>query len=219
MKAELKTALRMLPIIICLLCTLVYVFRGRDISIQTIIDYTPDNGIGTVLFLLLVYALKSMTVVFPIVIPMIAGGFLFSPGFAIFVNSLGIIIELIIPYWAGRISGGEIGDQLCEKYPKLDEFVMYQQGRSFFMAFFLRITGVLPVDAVSMYMGAIKLPFGIYMLGSFVGVFPGLISTTLIGTNITDPTSPMFWAAVIITAGIALGSTGGYFIWRKLRVK
>ena len=145
----------------------------------------------------------------------ITGGFLFPPAAAILVNSLGVLIALALPYWVGRVSGADLAEKLVKKYPKLAEVVSFQQGNALFLSFFLRVISCLPGDAVSMYLGAGKLPFPKYLLGSFLGTFPDIIAATLIGNSITDPSSPAFWASVLLTIAISAASFLLYFFWRK----
>ena len=51
----------------------------------------------------------------------IATGHLFHTATALFINFLGRIITIIIPYWIGRISGADMIGKLAEKYPKSQE--------------------------------------------------------------------------------------------------
>ena len=39
--------------------------------------------------------------------------------------------------------------------------------------FFMRTLNFLPGDAVSLFLGAVKIPFEVYMLGGMLGTFPG----------------------------------------------
>ena len=61
-------------------------------------------------FLLLLYAVKSLTIFIPIIIMHIAGGFIFSTLLALIVNITGTAISLTSPYIVGRISGSDLVD-------------------------------------------------------------------------------------------------------------
>ena len=145
----------------------------------------------------------------------IAGGFLFPTVIAVIVNTLGTMVELTIPYWVGRISGTAYVDRLMEKHPKIADVISKLDRKSFTMSFFLRIISCLPGDAVSMYLGVTKLPFKSYLAGSFLGTLPGILTATLLGTSVTDPTSPMFWISLSLTVGISVFSFLFYVIWQK----
>lgn len=221
MKNKLKSFLlgvvRFVPLAVCAIFMLIYLFGGKSFSVEDILNYTPDSKVFAAFFIVAMYAFKSLTVVFPITLLNIAGGFLFTPFHAIIVNSVGVIAELTVPYWIGRVSGSNSAGRFLAKHPKLSEMMEKNANNSFFKAFFLRVIAILPGDAISMYLGATKLPFGVYLLGSFLGTFPSMVAATLVGTSITDPTSPMFWISIISTVSISLISVLIYWIWSKHR--
>ena len=209
MKNKLKSFLlgvvRFVPLAVCAIFMVIYLFGGKSFSVDDILNYTPDSKLFAALFMVAMYAFKSLTVFFPIALLNVAGGFLFTPFHAIIVNSVGVIAELTVPYWIGRVSGSNSAGRFLAKHPKLSEMMEKNANNSFFKAFFLRVIAILPGDAISMYLGATKLPFGVYLLGSFLG------------TSITDPTSPMFWISVIATAAFSVVSVLIYAIWTRYK--
>lgn len=209
------SVLRFAPLIICAVFMGFYLFSGKEFTAEDLLNFAPENPINAAIFLVALYAFKSLTVFFPIAVLNVLGGFLFEPVHALIINSIGVLIELTIPYWVGRASGVGFADKLMNKHPKLASVVNEITGDSFFVSFFLRVISCLPGDAVSMYFGAKKLPFWSCLLGSFLGTLPGMISTTLLGTRITDPQSPMFWISIGLTVVISLISVLLYYIWRK----
>ena len=54
------------------------------------------------------YAVKSVSFIFPIAILQLAVGHLFSTGTALLVNFLGRAVTLALPYWMGRFSGSSM---------------------------------------------------------------------------------------------------------------
>lgn len=214
-KSVLLTILRYTPLIICLGFAAWYMLSGENISVDTILSRVPSTPFRAAVFMIVLYAAKSLSVVFPIIVLHIAGGFLFPPFVAIIVNTIGTIVELTVPYWVGRISGTAYADRLIEKHPKIADVISKLDSKSFSMSFFLRIISCLPGDAVSMYLGATKLPFKSYLAGSFLGTLPSIITATLLGTSVTDPTSPMFWISLSLTIGISFFSFASYIIWQK----
>ncbi|MDD3337594.1 MAG: VTT domain-containing protein [Lachnospiraceae bacterium] len=210
-----KNLLRMIPLLLCLAFVVGYLIWGKDFSVETILSYAPKNPWLTAAFLLLMYAVKGMSVVFPIIILYMAGGFLFPPMIAVLVNALGVAVTLMVPYWISRVSRTDSAERLAAKYPKLEEIIAHQKGNTFFLSFFLRIISCLPGDAVSMYLGAIKIPFLKYFLGSMLGTVPRMIAETLMGTSITDPASPMFLISTGVTVLLAVLSVCGYAIYKR----
>ena len=129
-----STAVTSVSTLYCII--LIYLFSGRDVSVEAILHYAPENKWLAAVFLLVIYGIKSLSVFSPIIVLHIAGGFLFPPLEAILVNTVGVIIELTIPYWVGRVSGESSATKLLKKYPRLAEAVAYQSGNAFFLSFF-----------------------------------------------------------------------------------
>ena len=90
---------------------------------------------------------------------------------------------MALPYWMGRFSGASMVESLTAKYPKLKTVVDYQNGNSLYISFFMRTLNFLPGDAVSLFLGAEKIPFGTYMAGGVLGT-PLSYFATIFGANI-----------------------------------
>lgn len=214
-KNILLTILRFAPLVVCAVFMCIYLFSGEEITAESLLDFAPEKPLYAALFLVLLYAFKSLTVFFPIVVLNVLGGFLFEPAHALIVNSVGVLVELAVPYWIGRASGASYAKKVCEKHPKLAGVFAGESQNNLFIAFFLRTLFCLPGDAISMYFGATKMPFHKYLPSSFLGILPGMIASTLLGMSITDPSSPMFWVSVGLTLGVSVISLLIYFIWRR----
>lgn len=214
-KKWLLNLIRLLPLFLCLGAVVAYFLSGQDITVDSLKNFAPSTPAAAVIFLLALYAIKSLTVFFPIVVLNALGGFLFSPFWAIAVNTVGVAIDQALPYWVGRLSGTGIVDKIEEKYPKFAIFFGKKQQNHFFMSFFLRAIYCLPGDLVSMYFGAIRMPFGKYMLSSMLGMLPGTVAATVLGVSISDPFSPLFWLSLGAMIGFALLSALIYRLWRK----
>lgn len=191
-KRILITALRLLPLAICLVFVSIYLFSGRNITAEELLGLAPENPFLMAIFLVALYALKSLTVFFPIAVLNVLGAFLFDPVRAIVFNCIGVLVELSIPYWIGRASGRPFVKRIEEKYPKVAKLFGEHSSNLFFLSVFLRALFCLPGDAISMYFGAIKMPYSKYLTGSFIGILPGTVAFTLLGMSITDPASPLF---------------------------
>lgn len=215
MKRLWKEWLRWLPIGICVFLTGWWLWGNTTVTAEGLLQVAPAHPFAAAGFLLLLYAVKSLTMVFPIVVLNVLGGFLFSPLPALLLNSVGTLVELAIPYWVGRFSGSTFADHLCKKHPRIDTLATQTATNPFFSAFFLRLISCLPGDGVSLYFGAIRMPFWVYLWGSFLGTLPGVIPATLLGMSITDPTSPLFWLSLGLTAVLSAVSFWVYWRWQK----
>lgn len=211
------SVLRFVPLAVCAVFMVIYLLSGDNITSDGLLNYAPKKPLFAAVFLVLLYAFKSLTVFFPVVILNVLGGFLFKPFYALIINSIGVLVKLIIPYWIGRASGTGLADKLCKKHPKIAEIVGEGSDNNFFMSFFLRVISCLPDDAVSMYFGARRVPFWTYLIGSFLGTLPFMVSSTLLGTSITDSASPVFWISAGLTVGLSVTSLLIYLLWRRFK--
>ncbi len=200
---------------LCVVGMILYLVLSPDTSVEEILDFTPDNLPAAAGVFLLLYALKSVTLVFPVAALEIASGHLFPVWAALLVNLAGICIDLTIPYWIGHFSGMEAIQKLMGKYPKFEAILDRQKQNSLFLCFFLRIIGGLPADVVTMYFGATGTGFWKNLIGGAVGLLPKLVLYTVWGGSIQEPGSPAFWFSLCLILLISAGSVLGYYLYRR----
>lgn len=204
--------IKILPIIFIIIGIIVG-FLFKDTSVADIVNYTPENPFLAACILIGLYALKSISIVFPLIVLNISAGMLFSPFLAIVVNLIGSFVASAIPYFIGRFVGRGVVIKIMKKYKKFSEMSkMPLVQNPWFYSYFLRVISILPGDLVSMLLGSIKLKFTPYILGSLLGILPGMLAATFMGTAISDPTSPEFIIALVGTIFLSVLS---YLIYRK----
>ena len=205
------------PLLVMLAITAAILLSCEEITVDTILNYTPEKTLPAILMLLMMYALKSLSVVFPMIVLYMASGIMFPLPLAILVNCIGLCIVVTIPYCIGRYSGGELIGRLRQKYPKIDTLQQFQQKHDTYFVYMVRVIGGLPGDVVSMYMGASRIAYLPYIGGCFGGMFLKLCLQTIMGTAVNDPTSPQFWGAVLwqVLLVVASGAGGGIYYRNK----
>ena len=134
-KDMILTVLRYVPLVLCIAFMAIYLFSGQEVTAESLLDYAPENPLHAAIFLILLYAFKSLTVFFPIIVLNVLGGFLFEPVHALMINAIGVLVELAVPYCIGRASGAGFADKMRGKYPKLNEFIGENSDNNFFMSF------------------------------------------------------------------------------------
>ena len=207
--------LKILPFILIVGIFIWFLVSGQSFTVENLLNYSPKIPVLAAIFLLLLYAFKSLSVFLPIMVLYIAGGTLFPPIIAVVVNLAGTMICTIIPYWLGYFSGADYAQHLLDKNPKIASLIDLQKHNDIFMCYFLRIISILPGDIISLYLGAIKMPFINYLIGSFLGIFPGTIFCTLMGASITNPLSPTFLVSTAFTIFLSVASFLVYRIYRR----
>lgn len=197
-----------LPMAAMAVCMLLFLLLGRDVEAADLLDLSPRNPWLAALFLVALYAFKSMTVFFPLMVLYLAGGLLFPLPAALLVNLAGLAVCDAVPWLVGRCSAARTLEGLREKYPKLADMERLRQENNLLFALLARAVGVLPGDVVSLYFGAVGMPFGPYLAGSLLGLAPTMVAATIMGDNVSDPLSPAFLIAagvdvVIVVASLA----------------
>lgn len=223
MKTWIKKAghifLQISPLLVMILITILLLASGEEITVETILDFTPKKKLPAILMLLLLFALKSMSVVFPMIVLYIASGIMFPLPLALLVNCIGACIVVTIPYCIGRYSGSGMITKLRQKYSKIDTLQQFQQKHDFYFVYMVRAAGGLPGDIVSMYMGASSIPYLPYLGGCLAGMFLKLCLQTIMGTAIHDPTSPEFWASILWQILLVAASVSGGSLYYKRKKK
>ena len=215
---KLLTCLKSLPLIVCMVFIILFLASGKEITVQTILKYTPESPFIAAIVILLLYALKSVSFIFPLAVIQSATGHLFETPVALLINFAGRAVTLSIPYWIGRFSGSDLVNSLQKKYPKLKKICSKQEQNPIFISFLFRTFCFLPGDAVSLYLGATKTSFPHYLTGGILGTTLGVVLSTILGSSITKPGSPAFWLSAFLMALMAVTSFLFYLYSNKKKL-
>ena len=198
----------------CILIFLIFM-NYRRLSVSQIIAYSPDNPLLAGTMMLLLYAVKTISVIFPYKVLQLAAGMMFPVFFAVCVNIAGTAISCAVGYYMGRFLGKDTAEKMAVKNKKLAKLLERQSSSILFFSFFLRVLVFLPLDAVSIYFGAVKSNFRKYMIGSMLGLLPNIIISTILGESISDPASPQFLLSMLLFLLITLISLIWYVKYMK----
>lgn len=198
--------IRILPLVCMIAAFIWFSTDGKNFSLQDMLNYSPENPIAAAVFLLLAFGLKSLSLMFPVLLLFALGGRLFPMPIAIAINTAGIAITLSLPYFVGLFSGKDLTEKLMDKYPKLKDFRAIRNRNTLFFSFMLRAMGILPCDVVSLYSGNTRMPYHQYLTGGILGFMPDLLCASIVGQKISEPSSPWFWVSIIINVVICVAS-------------
>lgn len=205
--------------LVLLTLSLMYLHHRHHITAEDILSWQPENLFLAAMILLVAFAVKSVLVFVPIMLPQILAGHLYTKQTAILINLLGLVIIMTIPFWIGRKLGTAKVEALLEKYPKARDILKAQEDNQLAVSFMLRSCAVPPADFVTMYLGASGMPFGTNVVGGVLGCFPSMMLTTFLGANIRNPESPAFWQALILNILWILLSGLGFWLFRQFTGK
>lgn len=172
--------------------------------------YTPDNLWLAALAVLAAYARQIPVRLFPPAGAVRGGGAAVPPARCPFGQSVRPAGVCHHPYGIGRFAGKDLVDSL-QKNIKNRRINEVKRGSEFFFAFFLRIIEFLPGDVVSMVLGASGMTYWKFAVGSLLGLLPVMVATTVAGSSLSDPTSPVFIVTAVL---VVLLSVGSFVLWR-----
>lgn len=158
-------------------------------------QYMPDRLFPAVLLVITLYAVKSLTVIFPLIPLYLLAGAAFPLSVAMIVNFIGVAVCATIPYLIGTRLSPRWLEKLRQRYPKLESLETLRKKGGIPFAALTRAVGLLPGDVVSLYFGCVRLRYPAYLIGSVLGLSPGVIAATILGGQIENFGSPGFWAA------------------------
>lgn len=191
--------------IVCfiLAITVILLTRSGNFSVDSITENAQGNPRKSIVSLILLFAIKSLTIVIPLPSLYVASGILFSPIKAVIISYLGLAITLTIPFVLGRWSGSDEMDYIKKKYPKIDKVIEIQDRNEFLASFVIRLIGWFPCDVLSFYFGACRTNYLKYITSSLLGCSIGVITNTLLGDVILNPLSWQFIVLLLIKIAIS----------------
>lgn len=196
------------------LLVICFVYKD-EITVERIVNFTPENPILAAVIMLILFALKSVTVFIYGGILYAANGVLFPLPIAILMNIAGTVVMTTIPFFIGKQAGTGALTQLVQKNPKLEMLRDIPNQNELFVSFFVRIVGILPGDIVGMYLGASGIRYKRYITGTLLGMLPATVSFSVMGMNINDVSSPAFILSACFEVGLMVLSIVLYCILRK----
>ncbi|MGM9641774.1 MAG: TVP38/TMEM64 family protein [Eubacteriales bacterium] len=197
---------------------LCFVYRD-EITVERITSFTPDEPLLAALVMIVLFALKSVSLFVYGGILYAACGIIFPLPQAIIINTVGTFVMTIIPYLIGRKSGSKAIAKLTEKSRKLELLHDASNRNGFFVSFFVRIVGLLPSDLVGIYLGASGISFGKYVSGTMLGLFSAVVAFSVMGMSADDPTSPAFIISAAAEIGLCILSLVLYFVLARRKKK
>ena len=199
------------------LILLCFFYKGK-FTVENLSQLIPEASWSSAMFIMLLFALKSVSIVFYSGILYAVSGLIFPLPLALAVNIAGSVIMSSIPYFIGKAIGSKLLTKLIDKYPKLSMIRDIQNESQILTCALARLIHVLPSDPVSLYFGASKLGYFRYLLGSLLGLTPMFVCFALMGTSVSDPKSPIFIASVALQLIFILLSVPLYsYIYNRKR--
>ena len=167
-------------------------------SIAHLLDQVSDHPFLAVSVLMLLFAVKSVSLGIPFAFLYLTIGGLFPLELALLINLAGILINLQAPYWFGRLRGKDRLESLAQKYPRFAQIVELGGRNGFAIAFIAKFIGKIPHEITNALLGAIGISYPAYISGAVLGLLPVMVTSTLVGRSMEDPNSFSFIAPMVV---------------------
>ena len=149
----------------------------------------------------------ALLMMFPLTLMVVLTALLFGPIWGFFYATLGTLTSSVVSYWVGRRLGREAvvvyGGRRLQRLSRL--FIR----RGIFTMTWINLLPLAPFTVTNMLAGAFHLRFRDYMIGSTLGIVPGLAAVTLLGSQLgtlifAASREELFWSLAGLAAAIGL---------------
>jgi len=195
-------------VIFILILEYVFIYHFDDIkkiNLKMMEDYIKSYGSWSIVVFLVISTIRPIAVVIPITLITLIAGSLYGPVYGFILAMVSIIISSNVAFLISRYLGKSFIEKLVKK--KADKINLRVEKSGFKIIFFMRISGVFPLDILSYTAGLTKVRYRDFMLATILGSMMETFSVANMGHNIKNPLSPGFIisvALVLITVGIPL---------------
>ena len=115
-----KNGVRWVPLGAMGVFAALFLTLGRELSLSELLTWTPESPALAGLFLVGLYGLKSLSLVFPLLLLYLAAGAIFPLPLAFAVNTAGLAVCVSLPFLLGRRMGVDVQGALLRRWPQLD---------------------------------------------------------------------------------------------------
>lgn len=177
-------------------------------------DFLAESGWGPLLYVIL-YTLRPL-IFFPATIMTAMSGYLYGPLLGTGYALIGGNLSGTLAYFVGRFFGGDLFDEDDTEASGFMARHAANLRRNGFEAVLVMRLIYLPYDLVNYLCGFVRVPWLQYATATLLGVLPGALTFTLLGSVFTsESTSQRWWLAGFSLAMLLLGL--GLSRWLKGR--
>jgi uncharacterized membrane protein YdjX (TVP38/TMEM64 family) len=192
------------PMVLAGLSILLLLPYRNYFTVENIVSFTPSSILLAGLVLTALFALKTLVVVMPMSVLYIVAGIALPTGWAFLVTVAGLTISASIGYAVGKFSGEGIVQKAVSKNKKAERLLV-SSGNLASLCFVARVSP-LPFELVSLFCGALNMPFVKYIIVSLLGLAPFMVPCVLVGNAIFTPLTAEFllpFSISMIVSGVS----------------
>jgi Uncharacterized conserved protein len=201
-KNLLKKLISVLLLLIIVFLILKYRRHFIHINLRDMRRYILSYGEFASLIFIVIYSLKPILLVIPTSLMSILAGNIFGPHKAFLMSMIGCFGSGTVAFFLARFLGRSFVNKLLKgKSMTLDSNI---EKHGFKIMLLMRLAVVFPYDPLSYASGLTKMKYRDFILGTLIGVFPEMITYSLMGKNIEHPFSHKFILPIVIVIVLAI---------------
>ena len=179
-----KMVLKYIPVVVLVIMSVLFFAFSDRLDLDKFIALTPSNILLSAIFFFALYIVKGLTAIFPISLMRIASGYSLPMYLALLINIIGTAAAFSISYLIGRYVASSWVDRIANKSTTIQNFFEKQKHHDFLLCFLLRLVPCLPGYNASYYLGARKVPFIDYIVGSVTGNSLQIVISVMMGVSL-----------------------------------
>ncbi len=153
--------------------------------------------------------------VFPVTPLFAAVGSIYEPAAALAISTVGCALDATVTYWLGRWLGRERLRRISG--PRISRIDRELARRGLVAMALVRLVPTAPFSIINMAVGASRVGFRDYLLGTMLGMMPGIVAITLLARSVIDlivDPGPLS-VALFVLAAIAIAAVA---LWMRRRL-
>lgn len=152
-----------------------------------------------------IYVAASLAV-FPLVVLVTATGLIFGPWWGLLYAFTGTLLAAIVTFWVGHW----LGRNTLMRYGgnRLNRLADAFSGRGIRTVVIVDLLPLAPFTLTNMAAGAFRIRFRDYLVGTVIGIAPGLVSVTLVGSQLTALATAEGITGIAVAVAIILAAIG-----------
>lgn len=162
-------------------------------DIESVKHFILSFGAIAPIIYILMFTLVPLTL-FPDAILAIASGAIFGLFWGTVYTMIGAICGAALSFGIARYFGRDFVLKLIKHQGEWFEDGVERQG--FLIVCIMRLVPLIPFDIISYGAGLSKIKFSDFLLGTCVGIIPGVLIYVNLGNKALDVTSPSFYIAI-----------------------
>lgn len=144
----------------------------------------------------------ALLVAFPLTLLVVLTGLLFGPWWGLMYATAGTLSSSAVTFWVGHLVGRNVLKRYGGKHLKALSGYMSERGiRAMIL---INLLPLAPFTFTNLMAGAFDMPFGRYMLGSTIGIIPGLALVTVLGGQVSRILQAEDNQEIILAVGVSV---------------